>query len=342
MKSESSQKPRGLVPKSGSASKIVSTAKSLARVVGSNSVTTGSSSGKPSLGDRVGGRPRILSAAEDASMTLNRADVSPGQSWGNGGKTGIGRFRLEDVRKTPAGSLGTWEPGVEDGLECPVCWEAFNDQDNTPYVLWCGHTLCRNCVMGLRWAMIKLPGLTLQMPLFIQCPWCQFLTARLTWKGCLKMPSKNYFVLWIAESVKAGDVKQGPNSPAGNVFSNVAFTPSTRLLDAGGAHSHHHQQNTQAESLRPRRILQAELAAEGLDWRLVRQWSGRLTALFLQFTAKLPLILLLLFIVFYVLPFSSLVLLLYCVITVVFAVPCFLIVYFSYPSLDWLVREILS
>jgi hypothetical protein len=33
---------------------------------------------------------------------------------------------------------------------------------------------------------------------------------------------------------------------------------------------------------------------------------------------------------------------LYILITVLFALPSFLILYFAYPSLDWLVREIIT
>ncbi|KAL2608025.1 hypothetical protein R1flu_026598 [Riccia fluitans] len=32
---------------------------------------------------------------------------------------------------------------ADGGLECPVCGEGFYDAENTPYVLWCGHSLCR-------------------------------------------------------------------------------------------------------------------------------------------------------------------------------------------------------
>lgn len=32
----------------------------------------------------------------------------------------------------------------EEGLECPICCESFNIVENIPYVLWCGHTLCKN------------------------------------------------------------------------------------------------------------------------------------------------------------------------------------------------------
>lgn len=73
-----------------------------------------------------------------------------------------------------------------------------------------------------------------------------------------------------------------------------------------------------------------------------RRSGSRVVTSFLQFTARIPLVLLFLFIVVYVLPVSTLVLALYCLITVLFAVPSFLVVYFSYPSLDWLVRAIAS
>ena len=55
----------------------------------------------------------------------------------------------------------------EGGLECPICWESFNIVENVPYILWCGHTLCKNCVLGLQWAVVKLPNLPIQLPFFI-------------------------------------------------------------------------------------------------------------------------------------------------------------------------------
>ncbi|GLT27588.1 hypothetical protein SLA2020_025750 [Shorea laevis] len=46
----------------------------------------------------------------------------------------------------------------EEGLECPICWESFNIVENVPYVLWCGYTLCQNCVLGLQSVVLKFPA----------------------------------------------------------------------------------------------------------------------------------------------------------------------------------------
>jgi hypothetical protein len=198
---------------------------------------------------------------------------------------------------------------LEEGLECPVCWESFDDRDNTPYVLWCGHSLCRSCVLSLEWAT-----------------WCQFLTFRFKWKGQLRYPCKNFFLLWVVESL------QGEHGPPTACSEDTEPLP----LPIFGL----------AALISPRTPRPVELRQNPTSsrWRLSR-WrrSGtRMATSFLQFTARIPLVLLFLFIVVYVLPFSTLVLALYCLITVLFAVPSFLVMYFSYPSLDWLVRAIAS
>ncbi|KAG6553564.1 hypothetical protein Mapa_004477 [Marchantia paleacea] len=230
---------------------------------------------------------------------------------------------------------------AEDGLECPVCWEGFNDAENTPYVLWCGHSLCKTCVIGLQWAVIKFPGLPLQLPLFIACPWCQFLTCRITWKGNLKYPCKNFFLLWILESLRGDNVRQRPHSDAvEGVACGSPMRPPTSSVVYGvrprqlRVPSEHHQRSGTAYLLE---------AVQG-SWDMAH-WQNRLArtvSLFVQFTAKLPLVFLFLFIICYVLPFSTLILAVYCVVTVLFAVPSFLVVYFSFPSLDWLAREIVT
>ncbi|KAJ6936543.1 LOW QUALITY PROTEIN: hypothetical protein NC652_011296 [Populus alba x Populus x berolinensis] len=92
----------------------------------------------------------------------------------------------------------------EEALECPICWESFNIVENVPYVLWCGHTLCKNCVLGLQWAVVKFPTLPIRLPLFISCPWCNLSSFRFVYRGNLKFPRKNYFLLWMVES-KNGD-----------------------------------------------------------------------------------------------------------------------------------------
>ncbi|KAA8547936.1 hypothetical protein F0562_004365 [Nyssa sinensis] len=95
----------------------------------------------------------------------------------------------------------------EEGLECPICRESFNIVENVPYVLWCGHTLCKNCILGLRWAVVKFPTLPIQFPLFISCPWCNVLSLRLIYRGNLKFPRKNFFLLWMVESMNGDRMK---------------------------------------------------------------------------------------------------------------------------------------
>ncbi|KAL4343585.1 hypothetical protein AHAS_Ahas11G0093100 [Arachis hypogaea] len=53
------------------------------------------------------------------------------------------------------------------------------------YVLWCGHTLCKNCIIGLQWTVVKFPTLSIQLPLFISYPWCNLLSFRL--KNCTQI-----------------------------------------------------------------------------------------------------------------------------------------------------------
>ncbi|KAG0559321.1 hypothetical protein KC19_10G096500 [Ceratodon purpureus] len=226
---------------------------------------------------------------------------------------------------------------LEEGLECPVCWESFDERENTPYVLWCGHSLCKTCVLNLEWATVKLSGLPLQLPLFISCPWCQFLTFRFKWKGQLKYPCKNFFLLWVVESLQGENgrlVDPADPEPVAAFGLGSLISPRAGLPGCG------------LERRQPGGVVRvnAAMPVTGNRWSINR-WrrsGGRLATCVLQFTARIPLILLFLFIVVYVLPFSTLVLALYCLITVLFAVPSFLVVYFSYPSLDWLVRAIAS
>ncbi|XAR55919.1 hypothetical protein NMG60_11036158 [Bertholletia excelsa] len=108
---------------------------------------------------------------------------------------------------------------AEDGLECPICWESFNIVENIPYVLWCGHTLCKNCILSLSRALLRFTGIQIHIPFFIFCPWCHLLTPRLVYKGQLKFPSKNFFLLWMIESLNENRVKSldsvfSPRSPS--------------------------------------------------------------------------------------------------------------------------------
>ncbi|KAH7416469.1 hypothetical protein KP509_14G092900 [Ceratopteris richardii] len=211
---------------------------------------------------------------------------------------------------------------VEDVLECPVCWEGFNSGSQLPYVLWCGHSLCKSCLLGLQWATVKLPILPVQLPLLIACPWCQFLSCRLVWRGKLKYPSKNFFLLWLVESVRTGPRHLGDTSK-----------PETLQPDV------HYETAHQVPSFSLRQLARPQLNA---DTQILQRWMRKLGGLCALLMAKVMLMLLVMFILFCVLPFSTIVLMVYFVATLIFAFPSFLVVYFAFPSLNWLLREIIT
>ncbi|KAG5527599.1 hypothetical protein RHGRI_028497 [Rhododendron griersonianum] len=229
----------------------------------------------------------------------------------------------------------------EEGLECPICWESFNIVENVPYVLWCGHTLCKNCVLGLQWAVVKFPTLPIQLPLFISCPWCNLLSPRLVYKGILKFPRKNFFLLWMIESLN-GDRVKSSSTPSGD-------HPPTWLSSgkiATGSHVSHptfrrgqhvHSSVPSGSNHAHNNAVNPYFTVEGLHTSLRKS-----LVFFVHLTAKFPLVLIFLLIVLYAIPASAAILALYILITVLFALPSFLILYFAYPSLDWLVREIIT
>eukprot|EP00250_Pteridium_aquilinum_P032992 c5070_g1_i2 orf=106-801(-) len=209
---------------------------------------------------------------------------------------------------------------MEDGLECPVCWEGFNSNSHLPYVLWCGHSLCKSCLLGLQWATVKLPVVPVQLPLFICCPWCQFLSCRLVWEGRLKYPCKNFFLLWLVDSLRSDGAKAEAKSAD-------PPEPSSILADqASASRLWEISSGTQQPS----------------DVLFLQRWCKKLAGLCAHLVAKFMLLLLVLFILFCVLPFSMIVLMVYFVATLIFAFPSFLVVYFAFPSLSWLLREIVT
>lgn len=226
----------------------------------------------------------------------------------------------------------------EEGLECPICWESFNLVENIPYVLWCGHTLCKNCILGLQLAVVKFPTLPLQLPLFISCPWCNLLSLRLVYRGNLKFPRKNFFLLWMLESMN-GDRGKSHSAACGD---HQGVCPPRSLGSSTG-------NNTERSS---HYFWHSEASGSSHDGNQFHGYHHALERLhlslrkslifFVHLTAKFPLVIIFLLIILYAIPASAAVLALYLVITVVFALPSFLILYFAYPSLDWLVREIVT
>ncbi|KAK7394444.1 hypothetical protein VNO78_14972 [Psophocarpus tetragonolobus] len=227
----------------------------------------------------------------------------------------------------------------EERLECPICWESFNIVENVPYVLWCGHTLCKNCILGLQWAVVKFPTLPIQLPLFISCPWCNLLSLRLVYRGNLRFPRKNYFLLWMVESMN-GDRMKSHSSLCGDHQSGWPIKDSLTtgsLVCLGNLQRGQVCRQESPSSNQYHGNANNYLSIETLHISLRKS-----LVLFVHLTAKFPLIIIFLLIVLYAIPASAAILALYILVTILFALPSFLILYFAYPSLDWLVREIIT
>ncbi|KAJ7943380.1 RING finger protein [Quillaja saponaria] len=223
----------------------------------------------------------------------------------------------------------------DEELECPICWESFNIVENVPYVLWCGHTLCKNCILGLQWAILKISTQQIKIPFVISCPWCHLLSFRLVYRGNLKFPRKNFFLLWMVESLNGDRVKFVSSSGDGQ----PVLSPKSNFL-----------LGNQASNCNLRRTSPSHCSAQ---WRpnIVDGGSNgernqfslhKSLDFFIHFTSKLPLVIMFLLIAFFAVPGSAIILALYLVLTIVFAIPSFMILYFAYPTLERLVKEITS
>ncbi|KAL6994167.1 hypothetical protein U1Q18_012274 [Sarracenia purpurea var. burkii] len=160
--------------------------------------------------------------------------------WNFASNCTAGSIRLKSESKKPTESsvecsddeVSSNSSREEGLLECPICWESFNIVENVPYVLWCGHTLCKNCILGLQWAVVKFPTLPIQLPLFISCPWCSLLSPRLVYKGNLKFPRKNFFLLWMVESMNGDRVKSHSDSSFCGDHPPMSLTPGSHSVAA--------------------------------------------------------------------------------------------------------------
>ncbi|KAL9246344.1 hypothetical protein vseg_019891 [Gypsophila vaccaria] len=228
----------------------------------------------------------------------------------------------------------------EEGLECPICWESFNIVENVPYVLWCGHSLCQNCVLALQWAVLTLPAQKFKLPFFVSCPWCNLLSLRWVYRGQLKFPRKNYFILWMIESLN-GERSKSSFPVRGD--SQSLFSPRISSLTWGSA-SNFTSRRAQHTHSQGRLITNNdESHASGYNNVDRSQFSlHKSLDYFIHFAAKFPLVIIFLVIIFLVIPGSFSILVLYCLVSVLLALPSCLILYFAYPTLEWLLREISS
>ncbi|KAJ7953884.1 RING finger protein [Quillaja saponaria] len=224
----------------------------------------------------------------------------------------------------------------DEALECPICWESFNIVENVPYVLWCGHTLCKNCILGLEGAVLKFSTQQIKVPFFISCPWCHLLSFRLFYKGNLRFPRKNFFLHWMVESLNGNRVKFVSSSGVGQPRS-----PKTNFL-----------LGNQASNCNLRRISpshcsglwrrNSEDGGTGSDGERTQFSLHKSLDFFIHFTSKFPLVIIFLLIAFFAVPGSAIILALYLLVTIVFAIPSFMVLYFAYPMLERLIKEITS
>ncbi|CAN8235983.1 unnamed protein product [Cochlearia groenlandica] len=221
----------------------------------------------------------------------------------------------------------------EEGLECPICFESFNIVENVPYVLWCGHTLCQNCVFGLQCAVLRLSSRDIKIPFFVSCPWCQLLSFRIVYNGNMKFPRKNFFLLWMVESLNGDRTRHGSLVSRDNQQSVLSPMCSNMSLGNNNMIVRPVVRNQSSELL-PRRDDQPSRQQhfsfhKSLDF-------------FISFTSKFPFLIIFLLIVFFAIPGSLIILALYLLLTILLAVPSGMVLYFAYPILERLVNEITS
>jgi len=220
----------------------------------------------------------------------------------------------------------------DEGLECPICWESFNIVENVPYVLWCGHTLCKNCVLGLQWGVVNFPTQQIRIPFLISCPWCHLLSFRIIYKGNLKYPCKNFFLLWMVESLNGDRHKlvssSGDTQPIWSPKCNLGSQVSTCNLRRASMSPYSRQVGSNRD---------VGVSGETHYFSLHKSLD-----FFLHFTSKFPLIVIFLLIALFAVPGSAVILILYLLVTLLFAIPSFLVLYFAYPTIQRLIREITS
>ncbi|KAL0801331.1 hypothetical protein Bca101_056507 [Brassica carinata] len=214
----------------------------------------------------------------------------------------------------------------EQGLDCPICFESFNIVENVPYVLWCGHTLCQNCVFALQPAVSTLSGHDVRVPFFVSCPWCQLLSLRIVYNGVLKFPRKNFFLLWMVESLNGDRTRHGGGG--GSLVTD----------------NNHQYYCSNSSNLVARPVVVVRNQSPDGNSQQSRQHFSFHKSLdfFISFTSKFPFVLVFLLIVFFAIPGSLIILALYFLLTILLAIPSGMVLYFAYPILERLVNEITS
>ncbi|PHU15950.1 hypothetical protein BC332_17155 [Capsicum chinense] len=148
--------------------------------------------------------------------------------------------------------------------------------------------------------------------------------------------SKNFFLLWMVEG-RNGDRVKSPSGICRDhqqdwyirctsvMGSNTSVMNSRRVHGLGSPGSSTSSHNYTSGTPASQRVHSS--LHKSLD-------------LFIRVTSKFPLVIVLLLLVMFAIPSCAAVLALYLLITILFGLPSFLVLYFAYPALEWLIKEI--
>ena len=84
-------------------------------------------------------------------------------------------------------------------INCPICYDPYNDKDKIPRILSCGHTFCQHCLMDLRTSNI------------LTCPTC-----RTYFSPDVKQLIKNFTILDCLNNEKAQNLMNKIEAADGN------------------------------------------------------------------------------------------------------------------------------
>ncbi|RWW22125.1 hypothetical protein GW17_00013701 [Ensete ventricosum] len=142
--------------------------------------------------------------------------------------------------------------------------------------------------MGLQWAAVKIPTLPMQLPFFISCPWCNLSSFRLVYNGNLMFPRKNYFLLWMVESMNADRLKSqssihGEHRPVWTSSDKVmrrSHAPYQHIQRSPHRHTEHSSSSQ----------FHVHLVGNYFSTEWIHASFRKSLALFIQLTVKFPIV----------------------------------------------------
>ncbi|KAF9614644.1 hypothetical protein IFM89_019621 [Coptis chinensis] len=152
----------------------------------------------------------------------------------------------------------------------------------------------------------------------------------------IRFPSKNFLLLWLVESANGNRTKSRPTSFSKSESYQPPVIPLVRQSTSIASSREYLDEPFQSATI----SRHAENHLLG-GWRICDPLR-KLLGLLLHLTAKFPMVVMFLLVVLYVIPASAAILVVYLLLTFLFALPSVMVLYFSYPILEWLVKEMMA